>query len=111
MPIDVFLPRLYRVRELPGRKWSTICPVHDDRSPSLSVRELADGTLLLRCFAGCGAGAIVAALGLSLRDLFPAKPSRGSGPLERRPRNRADVERLVRTEAERIAHAEARLFE
>ena len=29
------------------------CPVHDDRSPSLSVRDGVDGEPVFNCFAGC----------------------------------------------------------
>lgn len=46
------------------------CPAHDDRSPSLSVREAAGGKVLLYCFAGCETAAVVAALGMSMGDLF-----------------------------------------
>ena len=30
-----------------------ICPAHDDREPSLSLRVTPDGLLLVNCFAGC----------------------------------------------------------
>ena len=29
------------------------CPAHDDRSPSLSLKDGRDGEMLLHCFAGC----------------------------------------------------------
>lgn len=29
------------------------CPSHDDKNPSLSVKETTDGVLLWHCFAGC----------------------------------------------------------
>ena len=29
------------------------CPAHDDRSPSLSVKDGHDGQLLAKCHAGC----------------------------------------------------------
>lgn len=45
------------------------CPAHDDRSPSLSMRE-ADDRVLLHCHAGCTTDQVVAALGLKLADLF-----------------------------------------
>lgn len=38
------------------------CPAHDDRSPSLSLADGASGRLLLKCHAGCGYEAIIAAL-------------------------------------------------
>ena len=46
------------------------CPAHEDRNPSLSVRESSDGTVLLYCFAGCENVDVVAALGLRMNDLF-----------------------------------------
>ena len=51
------------------------CPAHDDRNPSLSVRRAPDGRVLVHCFAGCTLDAVLAALGLRLRDLRPeARP-------------------------------------
>jgi hypothetical protein len=47
------------------------CPAHEDRGPSLSVTQAADGRWLVHCFAGCAPGAVVAALGLSFADLAP----------------------------------------
>lgn len=70
-PTDALLSRLDGVRETGPRQWLARCPAHEDRSPSLSIREADDGTLLLHDFAGCGAAEIVGAVGLSLADLFP----------------------------------------
>jgi hypothetical protein len=47
------------------------CPAHDDRTPSLSIKEGANGQALVKCFAGCSPAAICAAIGLTVRDLFP----------------------------------------
>lgn len=69
------LSRLDGVRHAGEKKWKACCPAHDDRNPSLSIRETLDGTLLVKCWAGCSAKEIVAAIGLELRDLFPnSKP-------------------------------------
>jgi hypothetical protein len=46
-----------------------------DRNRSLSVGETSDGTVLIRCFAGCGPTEILGAVGLELRDLFPPRES------------------------------------
>jgi hypothetical protein len=73
-PIDRLLPRLDGIKPMGDARWLARCPSHDDRRPSLSVRELDDHTLLLKCWSGCGAAEIVGALGLQLRDLFPPKP-------------------------------------
>jgi len=52
-------------------EWQALCPSHDDKNPSLSIKETSDGTMLLRCWAGCNASEIVGAMGLGLSDLFP----------------------------------------
>jgi len=38
------------------------CPAHDDRNPSLSIRDGNNGKPLLHCFAGCSPEAVIAAL-------------------------------------------------
>ena len=67
--------RLEGVRSTGPHRWIAKCPAHDDRSPSLAVKEADDGTVLVKCFGGCGATEVVSALGLSLKDLFPERPS------------------------------------
>ena len=47
------------------------CPAHEDKSPSLAIKENHDGRILVKCFAGCGAADVVHAVGLTLSDLFP----------------------------------------
>lgn len=49
------------------------CPAHQDRNPSLSVKEGDDGRVLLHCHAGCDSAEIVGAVGLRLADLFVSK--------------------------------------
>lgn len=70
-PASKMLARLEKVKETGRDQWLARCPAHEDGHPSLSVREAGDQTLLLHCFAGCGAADIVAAVGLRLGDLFP----------------------------------------
>ena len=36
-----------------GGSWMVRCPAHDDRTPSLSIRDTGDGKVLVRCHAGC----------------------------------------------------------
>src|SRR5689334_24396862 len=44
-----------------GTGWMAKCPAHDDRNPSLSIREL-DGKVLLHCHAGCTQADVIGAL-------------------------------------------------
>lgn len=68
---DVLLSRLDNVHKA-GREWRARCPVHGGKD-ALSVRESDSGHVLVRCHAQCDTGAIVAAVGLSLADLCPAR--------------------------------------
>lgn len=69
MEITDFLSRLEKVKGRNG-SWVACCPAHEDRSPSLSVKELGDGRILLHCFAGCEVAAILGVMGLTMGDLF-----------------------------------------
>ena len=77
--IDSVLDRLDGVRKTP-QGWSARCPAHEDHRNSLSVAEGMDGRVLLYCFAGCQVEAIVAALDLTLADLFAAGAESQSPP-------------------------------
>lgn len=50
---------------------SAQCPAHEDRAPSLSLGQRKDGNgVVLNCHAGCATEDVVAALRLTLADLF-----------------------------------------
>lgn len=70
MPVDELISRLAHVRQVGEGRYKACCPAHDDGSPSLSIKEEPSGKILLHCFAGCGASAVMDALELSLSDLF-----------------------------------------
>jgi hypothetical protein len=101
-PADRVLGALTGVRRTGPGRWSAVCPAHEDRRPSLSVREADDGKLLVKCWAGCSVDEVVAGLGLRMEDLFPPRRDRspGSGaPPERRPWRAGDLLRLAAFEA------------
>jgi hypothetical protein len=52
-------------------RYMACCPAHEDRSPSLSIKECEDGRLLVHCFAGCPVSDVLEAVGLSMASLFP----------------------------------------
>jgi hypothetical protein len=73
-PLDLVLSRLRSSGIKPrssGKDFTCRCPAHDDRSPSLSIGPGDDGRALVHCHAGCTPAAILDAIGLSSRDLFP----------------------------------------
>lgn len=67
MSMDVLLPRLRNVRRT-GDGWMACCPAHEDKRPSLSIKEGEDVPIVLKCFAGCSFEAISGALGFAPRD-------------------------------------------
>lgn len=59
----------------------------------LAVSEGDGGVGLLHCFGGCSAGAVLAAVGLELGELFPVPlPSAEATPADRAARRRAATE-------------------
>jgi hypothetical protein len=68
--ISKVLDRVENPKQSGAGRWMCKCPAHEDRGPSLSIRELEDGRVLIYCFAGCGAGDVLAAIGLRMSDLF-----------------------------------------
>src|SRR5690554_6650334 len=69
------LARLDKVKANGPGRWLACCPAHDDRSPSLAIRETEDGTILLKCFTGCPTGDVLAAAGMEMHELFPRRES------------------------------------
>jgi hypothetical protein len=80
-------------------RWIARCPVHPDRSPSLSIAAGRDGRVLVRCWVGCDLTAVLKSAGLSMSNLFP------SGPAPT-PEQRAGMER--RSARQRLAREEER---
>lgn len=91
-------------------RWIARCPAHDDRGPSLSIRDTGD-KLLLHCFAGCDALDVVHALGLKLSDLFADSPTfSGTRPHSKR-LPAADKLALIEREVDVVAIIAARFLE
>jgi DNA polymerase I len=78
-PLHRVLSRLENVQQN-GKQCTSRCPVHADTRNSLSIGEDEDGTVLLHCFVGCTAEQVVAALDLTLADLFPWDCKHGGLP-------------------------------
>jgi ribosomal protein L37AE/L43A len=83
-PVARVLARLPDARPC-GSGYEARCPGHEDRDPSLSITEGEGGKVLLHDHAGCPVERIVAALGLTLADLFQSeRPPRKTAAAPRR---------------------------
>ena len=77
------------------------CPVHRDRTASLSVRE-GKKCVLIHCFRGCEAQDILATIGLKMSALYPdGKRDREAERLAERMRREAEVKRRLERRRER----------
>lgn len=107
MGIEDVLSRLTKVKPSGKGRWNACCPSHQDKSPSLSLRELDDGRILLHCFGGCDVGEILGAIGMTLEDLFPKRLS--DARAERAPFNAMDVLRGIGFELTIVAMCGSKL--
>jgi hypothetical protein len=102
-PVELLLSRLQKVKGRNG-SWTACCPAHNDKGPSLAVREADDGRVLLHCFAGCETLTVVQALGMDMTDLFPPDDKRRDYPVEGKQRMKpafyaSDLMRILAFEA------------
>ena len=72
--INKILDRLHKVKQTRPDQWVACCPAHDDKSPSLALKQCDNGKILIKCWAGCGIDDIVGAIGIEISDLFPTDP-------------------------------------
>jgi putative DNA primase/helicase len=89
-PIDRVLAKVKHKGAGTG-KWMAVCPGHDDRNASLSIKVGQDGKVLLNCHAGCKASDIAASIGLTMADLFPEETKRKPIASTVDPRNRPSM--------------------
>jgi hypothetical protein len=109
-PIDILLSRLDRVKRTAPNNWVASCPTREDKRPSLTIRELDDGRVLIHDF-GCDSPAeILAAIGLTFSDLYPPQETAHHVKGERRPFLCADAFRAVAFEATIVALAGAAII-
>ena len=104
MSASTLLSRLDGVKCTGPAKWMARSPCRKDRTPSLSVRELEDGRTLVHDFGGASIEEVLAAVDLTLSDLYPEQPLlvEGARPI-RRPWLPADAFEVVRLEVAIVA--------
>lgn len=104
MAADKLLNRLDRVKQTGPGRWIASCPCRDDKRPSMTIRELDDGRVLIHDFGGSTPAEILGAVGLTFSDLFP-EPVAQHGKPERRPFIATDLLRLIGFESLLVAVA------
>jgi putative DNA primase/helicase len=75
-PYERVLARLTNVKRQPAGGAMAKCPCHDDTTASLKIDEGDGGSVLLYDHGHCKTEAVVAAIGLTMADLFPSKNGR-----------------------------------
>jgi hypothetical protein len=93
MTIDNVISRLAKVKQTGRDTYIACCPNHKDARPSLSIKALPDGRILMHCFAECPISDVLSSIGLQISDLFPEKL--GDFKKFSRPFPAADVLRAV----------------
>ena len=85
------LEQLEKVKRVGDSQWLACCPSHDDRTPSLAIKD-TDDKILLRCWAGCSTESIVPSLGMKMGDLFHTSLSPQEARTRRHSSTIADAE-------------------
>jgi hypothetical protein len=69
--VNTVLDRLDRVKPAGPGRWMAGCPCCQSRKGRpVSVRENADGAVLIHAFCGCTTDSVLSAVGLTLSDLY-----------------------------------------
>lgn len=69
--LDDFTALFKQVKPIKNGEYQALCPAHNDRLPSLHIKQV-DNKILINCKAGCETTDIIKALGLRMSDLFLA---------------------------------------
>ncbi|MBC7787412.1 MAG: DNA primase [Methylophilaceae bacterium] len=95
--LNTVLSRLDKVQRIGNDRYKAICPAHDDRSPSLAIKD-DGGRLLLHCFAGCETDDVLGAIGLDFADIMPDK-AMGNFKKDKKPFYAMDILSIIKFEA------------
>ena len=93
-PIEKLRQSMSGFRKNGRDQYIACCTAHEDKNPSVSIRELPDGRVLMFCHAGCETVDVLAGAGLSMSDLFPDHGRYNGRPVS--PGARWDYRALIR---------------
>lgn len=72
--INKLLDRLRKVQSRGNGQYMACCPAHQDKTPSLSIKDTGDGRILVNCLAGCDTETVLSSIGLDFNDISPQVP-------------------------------------
>lgn len=97
--LENLLSRLQKVKRVGKDSHIACCPAHQDKSPSLAIREVEDGKVLVKCFGGCSVEEICGAIGITVSDIMPDRqPDALRRPMAA-PFNARDVLECIKNDA------------
>ena len=109
MTVETLLSHLEKVKRTANSRWLACCPAHEDRNPSLSIKECDDGTVLIHCFGGCDTHSVLGAVGMTFDDLYPVKQG-FERKAERRPFPATDILKVIGFEALVVANSASKML-
>lgn len=95
--LNTVLSRLDKVQRIGNDRYKAICPAHQDKTPSLAIKD-DGGRLLLHCFGGCETSDVLGAIGLDFEDIMPDK-AMGNFKKDRKPFYAMDILGIIKFEA------------
>ena len=112
MSFEALIDRLDGVKHTGPGRFMARCPAHDDRSPSLGVKDCGDGFIVVNCLAGCETEDVLSALGLTFSDVMPERigTEHSYKPVRKR-FDAGQVLRVLRSEAILVAIAAENIAE
>lgn len=84
--IEKILCKLEGVKSNGHGKYLARCPAHNDKSPSLALKEIDGDRVLIKCWSGCDTQSVLSAVGLTFADLFPEKIPDPRAPKSKAPK-------------------------
>lgn len=100
MSVEKLLSSLKKVRRNGQGSWMACCPNHQDKTASLSIKDLDDGRIIINCFAGCDTYSILRSVGLDWEDVMPEKLEAHSAKPVKPIIYASDALRLIRFETQ-----------
>lgn len=97
--LENLLGRVQKAKRSGRDSWIACCPAHQDKNPSMTIREVEEGKLLVHCFAGCSIEEIVSSIGITLADLMPERSPDAIRRPSAVPFNARDVMTCIQSDA------------